>query len=111
MDTYDLTIYQGQTYSLSSTLRNADGSAMNLSGYAISGFIKTKYSDSGILVNLNAQITSGISGTILLSIPATGTSAMPVNYAFYDVELFNSGDNSTTRVLMGKAVVYPEVTY
>lgn len=111
MDTYDLSIFQGQTFSLSLTLRDINGTPINLAGYAISGYLKTKYSDSGKLTNLNVIISDAVNGVVTLNIPATGTEALPVNYAFYDIEMLNSGDGSVTKVLAGKASVFPEVTY
>ena len=111
MDTYNLEIYQGQTFSLSLTLRDNNGTPLNLGGYAISGFLKTKYSDSGKLTDLNVAITDANNGIVTLGIPASGTAALPVNYAFYDIEMLNSGDGTVTKVLAGKASIYPEVTF
>ena len=111
MSTYDLDIYQGQTFTLSITVRDTNGAPINLAGYAISGFLKTRYSDSGKLTDLNVTIADATNGIVNLYIPATGTAALPINYAFYDIEMLNSGDGSVTKVLAGKAAVYPEVTY
>ena len=111
MDTYDLEIYQGQTFSLSLTLRDNDGIPINLSGYAISGFLKSRYSDSGKLTNLNITVTNATSGIVTLGIPASGTSILPINYSFYDIKILDSGDGTVTKVLAGKASIYPEVTF
>lgn len=111
MDTYDLSIYQGQTFNLSIALKDNDGIPMNLSGQLISGYMKTKYSDSGVLTNLNATISNAASGIVTLSIAASGTATLPVNYGFYDVELFNPIDDSVAKVLAGKALIYPEITF
>jgi hypothetical protein len=111
MDTYDLQIYQGQTFALSLTLRDVTGVPLNLGGLSISGYLKTKYSDLGKLVDLNATIADAPNGVVTLGIPASGTASLPVNYAFYDVELFNPINGFVTKVLGGKAVIYPEITY
>ena len=111
MDTFDLSIYQGQTYALSLTLRDSNSTPINLNGFAISGFIKTRFGDTSKLCDLNVAIANAPSGIVTLSIPASGTAALPVNYAFYDVEMLNSGDGSVTKVLAGKVSVFPEVTY
>jgi hypothetical protein len=111
MDSYDLSIYQGQTFSLSITVRDNSGVPINLNGYAISGYLKTKYSDTVKLANLNVTISNAISGIVTLGIPATGTATLPINYAFYDIEMLNSGDGSVTKVLAGKASIFPEVTF
>jgi hypothetical protein len=111
MDTFDLSIIQGQTFTLSLTIRDINGTPINLGGFAISGYLKTKFSDTGKLANLNVTIADAVNGVVNIYIPATGTAALPINYAFYDIEMLNSGDNSVTKVLAGKASVYPEVTY
>lgn len=111
MDTYDLQIPQGQTFSLSLTLKDNNGVPINLSGFAISGYLKSKYSDTGKLADLNVAITDAANGGVSLGISATETAALPVNYAFYDIEMLNSGDNSVTKVLAGKASISPEITY
>jgi hypothetical protein len=111
MDTYDLAIYQGQTFSLSLTLRDTNGTPINLAGYAISGFLKTKYGDSGKLTDLNVAVTDAVSGVVTLGIPSSSTARLPVNYAFYDIEMLNSGDGTVTKVLAGKASIYPEATF
>jgi hypothetical protein len=111
MDTYDLQIYKGQTFSLSLTLRDTNGTPLNLAGQLISGYLKTKYSDSGVLTNLNVTIADAANGIVTLGIAATGTAVLPVNYAFYDVELLNPIDQSVNKVLGGKALIYPEVTF
>lgn len=111
MDTYDLEIYKGQTFALSLTLRDVNGVVLNLGTNVISGFLKMKYSDEAKLTDLNAQITNAASGIVTLGIPASGTSVLPVNYGFYDVEMLNTGTAVVTKILAGKASIYPEVTY
>jgi hypothetical protein len=111
MDTYDLEIFQGQTYALSLTLRDISGNALNLAGYTISGYLKTRYSDSGKLTDLNVAITDAPNGIVTLGISAPGTAILPVNYGFYDIEMTKVSDGTVTKVLAGKASIYPEVTY
>lgn len=111
MDTFNLTIYKGQTYSLSLTLRDINGVPINLGGYNISGYLKTKYSDSTKLCDLNVAVADATGGVVTLGIPASGTEVLPVGYGFYDIEMLNTGDSSVTKVLAGKASIFPEVTY
>ena len=96
---------------MSTTITGASGIVQNLSGYVVSGFLKTKYSDSGKLSDLGAAIVDSINGGISLNMSATGTAALPINYAFYDISAMNSGDGSVLKILAGKASIYPEVTY
>ncbi len=113
MDAYDLQINKGATYSLNITVKDSNSVPINLSGYTTSGFLKFRYSDSGKLTSLNASGVAPLaSGVINLSIPATVTANLPTSLCFYDVEISNiSGDGSTTKVLRGKAVIEPEITW
>ena len=111
MNTYDLSINQGETFSLSLTVRDANGVPINLAGNLVSGFLKTRYGDSSILTNLNVQIANAASGIVSLGIPASGTSVLPVNFAFYDVEMLNTETSQVTKLLGGKASIYPEVSF
>lgn len=111
MDSYDLDIYQGQTFALSLVVNDINGSPLNLSGYAISGFLRTRYSDSGALANLNVTIADPANGVVSMGMVPSGTSQLPINYAFYDIEMMNTGNGVVTRVLQGKASVYPEAAW
>lgn len=84
---------------------------MNLNGCSVSGYLKNRYGNADKLANLNVSVITPTSGIVSLNIPATGTAALPVNIGVYDVEMFNSGDGTTTKVLMGNAYIYPEATY
>ena len=73
--------------------------------------MKTKFSDTGKFCDLNVAIADPVNGIVTLNIPASNTAALPINYAFYDIEMLNSGDGSVTKVLAGKVSVFPEATY
>jgi hypothetical protein len=111
MNTYDLDIYKGQTFTLSLTVKDDNNAPIDLTGRTISGYLKTRYSDTGKLTDLNATIVNASSGILSLGISAPNTAVLPVNYAFYDVEMYTSGDGSVTKILAGKASIYPEVTF
>lgn len=111
MDTFNIDIIQGQTFTMSLTLRDINGVPINLGGYAISGYLKTRYSDTTKLADLNVTVADAVNGIVNLYVSATGTMALPINIALYDIEMLNSGDGSVTKVLAGGAAVYPEITY
>jgi hypothetical protein len=111
MDTYDLQINKGETYNLSLNVNNDDGTPIDLSTSLVSGYLKFKYSDTNKLTDLNATVTVPASGIITVSISATGTAALPVMVGVYDIEAWNTGSNVVTKILAGKAFVYPEVTF
>ena len=112
MDSYNITFNKGSTYSVSLGLTDADGAAINLTNYDVSGFLKYRYSDSGRLLNLNATKTiPHASGYITLIVPATGTAILPVGTSFYDVKIFHTSDGTVDTILGGKVYINPEITY
>lgn len=110
MDSYDFEIYQGSTFSLNLTLNDSAGNPIDLTNHAVSGFLKFRYSDTNKLADLNAsKVQPYESGFINLTIPASGTAALPITVANYDVEIYQSGN--VDKVLRGRASIVPEATY
>lgn len=107
----DLTVRKGITFSQTVTGFYDDGTVANLSGYVLSGYARYMYSSTGNLLSLNPSgvNSSGISGLVNLSIIATGTNALPVTQALYDVKI--SSGNYVDVILAGKINVIPLVTY
>ena len=111
MPAYNFSLCQGQTFCLSIGLTDDNNIPIDLTTNQISGSIKTHFSDKVFLTDLGVQIVNATGGLISLNIPASGTAALPVNYAFYDLSMFNSQDNSTNKILWGMVSVYPEITF
>jgi hypothetical protein len=105
-----LNINQGSTYIARLTGMNSAGGYYDLTGYTASGYIKYRYSDSDYFLNLNPVVhPSYISGLIDITIPATETASLPVTQLLFDINVYSGV--SVSRVLGGKVVVNPEVTY
>jgi hypothetical protein len=110
MDSYDLQIYQGTTFSLSLTLKDDNGYPINLSGSQVSGYVKFRYSDSQPMLNLNPAISSPASGIISLNIAANATTGLIITIAPYDIQIINTGNGVVTKALKGNAFIYPDVS-
>ena len=108
---YDLEIQQGANYYLTLGITDASGNAQDLSNCLVSGLIKTHYGDFSGLCSLNASIISPSSGVISLSISSSNTSQLPVNFLFYDINLYNINTSGTSKILYGKAIVSPQITF
>jgi len=113
MTNYDLEINRGSSYSVSITATNSDGTALNLSGYNLRGYLRPYYSATGYHV-FSGIISSEISGISTLSLTSIQTANLPIGYMVYDVEVYTTGisgvDNNVTKILKGYAKVYPETT-
>jgi hypothetical protein len=112
---YDINIIKGSTFTARVAAKNADGSSVNLSGYATRGYVKNKYSDSGILLDLKPVPTAGYetSGFIDIIVPASGTALLPVTQGVYDIEMYGPTGNDNPwviKLLDGRVNIHPEVT-
>ena len=111
---YVLNIIKGSTFTARVAAKNADGSPVDLSHYQTRGYVKQKYSDTGVLLDLNPVPTPGFqaSGYIDIAVPATGTAVLPVTQGVYDIEMYGptGTENFVIKLLDGRVNVYPEVT-
>tara|TARA_R110000765_G_scaffold362110_3_gene452319 strand:- start:212 stop:571 length:360 start_codon:yes stop_codon:yes gene_type:complete len=111
----DITVKQGETYSARLVLKDESGTAINLSGYTVSGAAKYRYSNSGFYHDLNPTVISGTSGSLYASgyididIASTVTATFPVLEANYEIKRYNSS-GLATRTLYGNFLVAPGVT-
>lgn len=107
----DIDLYKGQTFVFRFNATGDDGTYKDLSGYSGRGYIKSKYSDTGVLLNLYPTIgsptTSGIVDVVISGSQSTG---LAVGRAVYDVEVYTTGDYSL-QILKGYVNIYPEVTF
>ena len=105
---YDITIIQGEAFSLEIAIKDASGNYMNISGYTGYAGIVSRYGDTGILGGIDVNFTLPESGRLTLSIPQTGTSALPVTQGRYEFQLTSPGGVSN-KYLNGYATIIPEV--
>ena len=127
---YDLNITQGSSYNIRLKTKDVNGNALNLSGYHVSGYIRNKYSDTTYLLDFSPIIVSGqsvpttplnlsndaiFSGLIDINLHPTGTAALPITQALYDIEIYSGTaedrESLVFKILNGKANVHPESTY
>lgn len=110
-DTYHIQAIRGATLLLNINCRNSDNTYINLSGYTAKGYVREKFTSSGILLDLQPQVHSSfISGLITLSGAATGLAVMPVGQFVYDIDC--SGSNEYVfKPVRGYFSVGPEATY
>ncbi len=114
-----LAIVQGSTLTLSGTVL-ASGVAMDLTGYAIAGKIRRKFSDAASLVDLTCALVSAAAGTFSVSLTAAQTAALTpitgsplidsrlVPIGTWDVEISIAG--VVTRILQGTVTLSQEDT-
>ncbi len=109
---YDITIYQGASFSQVFTWKDENGAAINLTGYTARLKVRPAIDSSTVLISLadGSGITlGGAAGTITVSISATDTAALTAMLGVYDLELI-SGSGAVTRLLQGNLIISNEVT-
>lgn len=109
MAVYNISINQGESYNLDASLISSSGTNVNLNGYSIRGQVRYSYGSTGILLDLEPQITNYASGLINISLLPIETAALPITVAVYDIESY-SGESVVNRVLNGTFSISPEVT-
>lgn len=106
----NLFIDLGSSFQSTLTLRNDDGSPMDLTGYVVRGQLRRS-----IIAEAKIDLTVAIdndptTGIITISLEDEVTAAMkPYGYYLFDIEIESSG-GEVTRVLKGKVITDPEIT-
>ena len=107
----NLNIDQGASFSSAVTVKNADGSSFNLTGYTAEAKMALGYSSTRTRTTITATVASdATTGVVTLSLLPTETAALsaPARYV-YDVEIVSSGGD-VTRVIEGIITIRPQVS-
>lgn len=104
----NLYVDQGTDFSAIITLKNQDGTTMNLTGYSVaSQFRKSYQSSTG--TNFVVSLYNAAAGQIRLQLAAATSSALSPGRYLYDIEI-TSPINERKRALEGIVVLTPEIT-
>ena len=109
---YDLNITQGSQFEVTLRAKDSAGNGIDLTNYTASGFAKYRYSDTGVLLNLNPAPRTGdagASGYLDIVLSGVHTKDVPVVQAVYDIEIY-SGEYHE-KLIYGYVNILPEVTY
>lgn len=104
----NLYIDQGSDFSAIITLKNQDGSIINLTGFTVAGQFRKSYQSSSA-TNFVVSIYDAIRGKIRLQLPANTSSPIIPGRYLYDVEI-TSPSGERKRALEGIVVLTPEIT-
>lgn len=104
----NLFIDQGSDFSAVVSLKNQDGTAINLVGYTVASQFRKSY-QSSTAVNFNVTVIDDMNGKIELALSDQATSGIRAGRYLYDVEITSNSGNRK-RVLEGIIVLTPEIT-
>ena len=109
--TSNFTIYKYNTLSLAFKWQDANGNAINLTGY--SALLEARYNitDSAPFLTLQSpvNITLGSDGSIVITAPPSMTSPLTAGAGVYDLQLTDTLGNVFT-LLQGSVIVQEMVT-
>ena len=106
----NLTIDQGASFKAEIDVKDADGDALDLTGFTGAGQMRKTYSSStktDFTVEFKIPRSSG---TLTISLSASDTNALKAGRYVYDVEITKKSDAEVTRVVEGQIDVTPGVT-
>ena len=106
----NLTIDQGASFKAEIDVKDADGDALNLTGFTGAGQMRKTYSSS-TATNFAVEFKDPrTTGTLTISLSASDTNALKAGRYVYDVEITKTSDAEVTRVVEGQIDVTPGVT-
>lgn len=108
---YNLTIYQGATFSTPMRLRDqTSGLPIDLTGAVVRSAARINYSDSTPLFTFTCTLSgTPTDGRFTVSLTATQTAALDFEKAFYDLEVEFPG-GTVVRYLNGNVIFKREAT-
>jgi hypothetical protein len=119
---YNLTMWQGSTFGLAITVKDANNAVQNLTSYTARMQIRKDYTSgtaTETLTSANGEITiTAATGNVAIELAASRTANISVDMSngkppkssyVYDLELIDNA-NKVTKLLYGDVTVYGEVT-
>jgi hypothetical protein len=107
---FDIEVEQGGNYS-ATLIASGNNAALNLSNYGLSGQVRYQYGSTGILLNLGANITTGVAGVtghFILTLDSSDLN-LPFGRFLYDIEAYSGVQ--VYKLYKGNFDVLPEVTF
>lgn len=105
---YPLNIIIGDTETVSVTLQDANGSAINIAGRTYSAQIREKASSASPLATFSCSITNAAQGKFSCTLSAAATAALSPANAVWDLQETNG--SVVTTLMAGEVVITRDVT-
>jgi hypothetical protein len=118
---HTFSVYQGQTWADTITIREPDGTATNLTGYGARMHIREDVSSTTTILELTTTngrlvIAAPLTGQVAILVSAADMAALSLNYETqvwqYDLEIYRTSPSPeyVQKVLQGWVIINPEVT-
>jgi len=106
---YDIVIDQGADFALELEIAQ-DGEAVNLTNHTATAQLRPTPTSSTLAGTFTCAVTNAAQGKLKMSMGYAVTANITAGKYYYDLELFNSGANTMTRLIQGVARVTQNVT-
>jgi len=103
----DIVIEQGATFTMTLTLVDAAGVAMDVTGWSACSQIRQVYSTNTVSANLGTSLANG---SLVLSINAASTANLEPGRYVYDATMNLASNAYGVRLVSGLATVSPGVS-
>ncbi len=104
----NLYVDQGSDFSAIITLKNQDGTIINLTNYTVQSQFRKSYQSSSY-TSFTTSLYDAAAGKIRLQLPASTSSGIAAGRYLYDIEITsNAGEKK--RALEGIVLITPEIT-
>lgn len=107
--TSNLYIDQGSDYATIVSVKSANGSPLDLTGYTVKSQMRKSYSSTTV-VDFVATLHDAIQGQIKISMPSATSTGIASGRWVYDVEITQTSTGLKKRVVEGIVTVIPQVT-
>lgn len=105
---YPLNIRIGDTETVTVTMQDANGSAINITGRTYSAQIREKASSTSALATFSCSIVNAAQGKFACTLSSTVTANLSPANAVWDLQENNGG--TITTLMAGEAVISRDVT-
>ncbi len=102
----NINLTQGSSFSLDFIATDDFGAVLNLTGFSGIAPIKTNYSTGNPIGYFN--LTFGQSGALNISLPSTGSAALPTTICLYEIEV--ASGNYVIKPRKGYAYIFPQIS-
>lgn len=104
-----LDVDQGSDFTVIIDLENDDSTPMDIRSVQIYSQFRKSY-NSSTAYNFTCEIIDGANGKFSMKLPGSVSSTIRPGRYLYDVELYNSINNTKSRVVEGIVTINPEIT-
>lgn len=109
---YNLTLYQGDEFSMTLRLRLADATLENLTGKIATGQVRALASDAAPMATFTCTVSNQVTnpGEIVILLPVTESAKLLAGNGVFDIQTANADGTGVNTRIGGKVVIRPQVT-